>query len=434
MHDDWSGEAHTVEVGRRGGELRAVLQLRLAWTDAQGAHVLDSSGERLTVGTDPSNHLVLSDPTVSRFHCELRLEPDRVRLVDLGSRNGTYLGGVRVADAWVHDGATLRVGETSVEVRASGAMSFVELSPREAFGDLVGTSGPMRTLFAALEKAAESDATVLIEGETGTGKEGVAHALHLESPRAAAPFVVVDCGSIPETLIESELFGHERGAFTGATTRHVGAFEAARGGTLLLDEIGELPLALQPRLLRALESRAVKRVGGHEWIPLDVRLVAATHRSLRREVSDGRFRADLYYRLAVLTVQVPPLRERLEDLPRLVQVLAARLGASDEQCAFLASAPVLERLALRDWPGNVRELRNEIERTLVLGGATSPAAEEPVSRLPFGAARRVAIARFERAYLTEVLAECGGVVAEAARRSGIDRVHFHRLLRKNDVR
>ncbi len=437
MSDDWGGEARTAEVPPRHGELRSVRQIALVWQAPAGSQRALSSGERMTLGSDPTNDVVLVDPTVSRFHCELRLETERVRVVDLGSRNGTVVDGVSVLQAYLREGSVLSIGAIRVEVHGSRAASFVPMSGRESFGELVGRSAAMRSAFAALERAAGSDATVLVFGETGTGKEGVAHAIHAESARRDGPFVVVDCGSIPETLIESELFGHERGAFTGAQARRIGAFEAASGGTVVLDEIGELPIELQPRLLRVLETRTVRRLGSQERVPLDVRVVAATHRDLRREVSEGRFRADLYYRLAVLAIEVPPLRERPDDLPLLVDVIASRLGATEAQRAQLGSASSLARLAARDWPGNVRELRNELERALVLGpavGSESPVITAAAGRLPFGAARRDAIAAFERAYLASILAESEGVVAEAARRAGIDRVHFHRLLRKHGVR
>jgi pSer/pThr/pTyr-binding forkhead associated (FHA) protein len=255
--------------------------------------------ERCAIGSHPSNDLIVDDPTVSRFHCELSIADGRVRVRDLGSRNAVVTGSATLVDGSIAGGTTLVLGNTKLRVDIDDGSTDVELSERDSFGPLVGKSAVMRELFAQLDKVAPTEATVLIEGETGTGKEGVAEAIHDASPRARAPFVVVDCGAIPAALLESELFGHEAGAFTGAGERRIGAFEEASGGTLFLDEIGELPQDLQPKLLRALESREIRRVGGRGTIRCDLRILAATNRDLRNEVNRQRFRPDLYYRLAV---------------------------------------------------------------------------------------------------------------------------------------
>jgi two-component system response regulator GlrR len=434
MSDDWSDDARTADVDLPRHELRSVRQLHLAWTDETGPHAVATTGERVSIGSAPTNDVVVADPTASKFHCELRIEPSRVRILDLASRNGTRVDGVWVADASLAEGSVLRVGSTSIAVTSSGGHSVVKMSESVRFGDVVGRSRAMRTVFASLERAARSDATVLLEGETGTGKEGLAEALHQASSRRDRPFVVIDCASIPDTLIESELFGHERGAFTGAAARRIGAIESAQGGTVFLDEIGELPMEMQPKLLRVLESRTLRRIGGSERIDVDIRVVAATHRRLRREVSEGRFRQDLFYRIAVLNIEIPPLREHLEDLPEIVDALATRLGANDVQRARLLSTRSLERLASRDWAGNVRELRNELERAMVLDVTETQEQAGAPGPLPFGVARRLAAAAFERSYLLRLLEDNDGVVAQAARVAGLDRVHFYRLLRKHGIR
>ena len=261
-----------------------------------------SRGERATiaggaakVGSAPGNALTLVDPTVSRVHCELQVRRDTITLRDFGSTNGTVVGGVRVRDGDIAPGTIVRVGASAFRVDVGDEPAFVEIADREAFGELVGRSLEMRRVYAILERVAPTDATVLVQGETGTGKDVLARSLHAASPRAAGPFVAVDCGAIPENLVESELFGHVRGAFTGAQNDRKGVFEEAHGGTLFLDEIGEMPLAMQPKLLRAIESRTIRRVGSSVAKPVDVRIVAATNRPLARAVNEGLFREDLYY-------------------------------------------------------------------------------------------------------------------------------------------
>jgi len=316
------------------------------------------------------------------------------------------------------------------------------------FGSMVGRSAPMRSLFALLQRAAATDATVLLEGETGTGKEATAEAIHLEGGRKGGPFVVIDCGAIPPQLLESELFGHERGAFTGAVSARQGAFEAASGGTIFLDEIGELGLDLQPKILRVLERRQVKRVGSTMYNSIDVRVIAATNRSLRTEVTAQRFRSDLYYRLAVVQVKLPPLRERLADLPILVDHVLGALGATDRPIAnSLRSAEFLERLTRYRWPGNVRQLRNYIERCVALDDhnlppnldTTPPEQERPADApvditKPLRAAREQCVNQFERRYLEAILAKHNNNVSAAARSAEVDRIHFYRLLWKHGLR
>jgi two-component system response regulator GlrR len=317
------------------------------------------------------------------------------------------------------------------------------------FGGMVGRSAPMRTLFALLKRAAASLATVLIEGETGTGKECSADAIHSEGLRRDGPFVVVDCGAIPPQLMESELFGYERGSFTGATTSRQGAFEAASGGSIFLDEIGELPLDLQPKILRAIERHHVKRIGSTAYTPVDVRVIAATNRSLRGEVAAKRFRSDLYYRLAVIQVRLPPLRERISDLPILLDYVLQSLGASSADTKAMKSPEFLALLSRYRWPGNIRQFRNYLERCVALGDMTTPPGADtspPASMRPalqelevdvtqpLRTAREACVARFERQYLEAILAHHQNNVSAAARAAGVDRIHFYRLLWKHGLR
>jgi transcriptional regulator with PAS, ATPase and Fis domain len=401
-----------------------------------------SKRERTAIGTHESADVVLHDQAVSRFHCELVPEGGRIRIRDLGSKNGTVVDGLTVLDGYLRQTSTIGLGRTELRVELQRGELSLPLSEREGFGLLVGRSVAMRRVFAMLEDAAKSDATVLVEGETGTGKELVAESIHKESERREGPFVIVDCGAVPAELLESELFGHERGSFTGASAARKGAFEAASGGSIFLDEIGELPLELQPKLLRALERREVKRVGADTYQPVDVRVIAATNRSLRQEVNERRFRADLYYRVAVLEVQLPPLRDRLDDLPLLVGVLGQHLRSGAGGDGFDLAAPsFVAELGRHAWPGNVRELRNYLERCvahrrplpLEAGGALGAASAEDLDA-PFKLARDRALAAFERRYLEHVLQRTGGNAAAAARTAGLDRAHLYRLLWRHGLR
>jgi transcriptional regulator with PAS, ATPase and Fis domain len=421
----------------------AVHRLRLLVTSGNDAGtVKDSPGQRMVIGTHESCDLVLRDPTVSRFHCELVLAGDRPKVHDLGSRNGTTVDGVSVVEAFVCGGSVLTLGRTQLQLAIPGDLVPVPLSEHEGFGIMVGRSVAMRRTFARLESAAASESTLLLEGETGTGKEAAAESVHRESARADGPFIIVDCGAVPRELLESELFGHERGAFTGATDARVGAFEAAHGGTLFLDEIGELAPELQPKLLRALERREVKRVGANRFKRVDVRVIAATNRSLRTAVNEHSFRSDLYYRLAVLEVVLPPLRDRREDLPLLVDNLLHLLGAADRpEAQLVLREDTLAELARHHWPGNVRELRNYVERSLALrapeplpSGAPSSAAGTVDLGQPFKTARDAALRGFERAYLAAMLARHDDNVSAAARAAGLDRIQFYRLLWRNQLR
>ena len=396
----------------------------------------------LLVGQGPACELRLSDRQASRRHASVEVIDDRLHLVDLGSTNGTTVNDVTVVDAYLRGGETVRIGETSLRVDRD-AQVVLPLSEASAFGRVIGASREMRRLYPLCARLAHADVPVLIEGETGTGKELLAESLHEEGPRAAGPFVVFDCTAVPPNLIESELFGHERGAFTGAVSTRPGVFELAHGGTLLIDEIGELDLSLQPKLLRAIERKEVRRVGGDRPIRADVRVLSATRRDLDHEVQVGRFRDDLFHRLAVARLELPPLRRRRGDVAVLARAFARHIGGSEAQLP--------EHLLLRwedyAWPGNVRELRNAVSRYLALGDyeleESSPEAAvtgagaqrevgDPVERilalhLPFSAARQRMLAEFEKRYVERVLAENGGNVVRAAAAAGVARRHLQRV-------
>ncbi|MCW5835935.1 MAG: sigma 54-dependent Fis family transcriptional regulator, partial [Labilithrix sp.] len=403
-------------------------------------------GDVCRIGTHPSNDITLDDPAVSRFHCRLVPDRDGWRVEDSGSLNGTRLQGLQIHSAVLPPEARLSIGNSTIAILGDAATSkektLVPMMP--SFGALTGTGRAMRKLFALLEKVAASEINCFIHGESGTGKELVATEIVQRGVRADKPFVVVDCGAISPTLVESELFGHVRGAFTGADRDRVGAFEAADGGTVFLDEIGELPLEVQPKLLRALEQREIRRVGETRTRKVNVRVISATNRDLEREVNKGSFRGDLYFRIAVITVRVPPLRERTEDLPHLIRAFLAQLDASASEPLF--GAEVLEELARHEWPGNVRELRNYVERSIVLqtarlsfappqglaGGVAAPANVDV--NIPYKVAKEALIDGFERAYVRAVIAACNGNMTKAARMAGIDRMYLHRLVQKHGSR
>jgi DNA-binding NtrC family response regulator len=416
------------------------------------------SRNRVVVGTADDNDLQLSDPKVSRHHLELQVQDRGYLLRDLQSTNGTFYRGARVSEALIGQGAEVRLGSTVLRLERGRETSEVVGTKRQ-FGSLIGSSQAMQQVYGLLAAVAPTDASVLIEGETGTGKELVAEELHRHSPRRDRPFNVVDCGSLPRELIESELFGHERGAFTGAVSDREGVFERARGGRVFLDEIGELPFALQSNLLGVLERRTIKRVGGDLPRKVDFRLIAATSRDLQREVAEGRFRQDLYYRLAVVRVVVPPLRERSEDIPPLARHFLWQAGCVDVESVL---TPELRRvLSSRSWPGNVRELRNVIERaTILVDGSDlldeAPPVAPPAPPAPartaatadglpaltfpppyleadYKAVKEVLLEQFERQYLERLVAIHGTNISYIARDAGVDRHLIRKLLRKHGL-
>ena len=444
-------DEHPTTVKRDSSTTRAVrhiidvvpkLTIEVRRESGHEPRVAVHEGRVCRIGTHSTNDLVLLDPSVSRFHCKLTCDDIGWRLQDNGSLNGTELNGVRIRDADLRGEGTITLGDSVLFARGMEPASEVAVPNIPAFGALTGTSVAMRKLFFYLEKVAASDINVLIEGESGTGKELVASEIVQRGPRADKPFVIVDCGAISPSLVESELFGHVRGAFTGADRDRVGAFEAADGGTVFLDEIGELPLEIQPKLLRALEAREIRRVGETRGRKVDVRVIAATNRDLDREVNKGRFREDLYFRLAVMTVHVPPLRERIEDLPALVHSFLTALAVPPLEQRDLFSSTVLTELSGHDWPGNVRELRNYVERSVVLREAlpasmrrpAPPAASDSDARVPFKLAKDAVVDGFERSYLTALLESSAGNISKAARNGGMDRMYLHRLIQKHGLR
>ena len=392
----------------------------------------------LTVGGASTCDLVIDDPGVSRRHVELELVPEGVLVRDLNSRNGTYFLGQRVERMVLAPGASLRIGSTTVAIELDATLDDEPLT-LAGFRGMIGTSKAMQQLFGTIARLDGSLLPLLVTGETGVGKELVARALHEGSRVSSGPFVPVNCGAIPRELVASTLFGHKKGAFTGATEARRGAFGAAAGGTLLLDEIGELPLDVQPALLRVLERGEVVAVGEDVPRKVEVRLVAATHRDLLAEVRAGRFREDLYYRLSIVKLVVPPLRDRREDIAELATFFARQEGQSQ------LPVDVLEELSARPFPGNVRELRNAVLAYVALGIA--PAAEGPghasvggsLDRalaeavrldLPFLAQREAIAERFSAHYVDRLLAETKGNQTLAAKLAGLDRTYLGRLLAK----
>jgi DNA-binding NtrC family response regulator len=416
----------------------------------RGGTVTAPDGVVHTVDVDPviagrneGAQVPLKDPEVSAFHCEFTAVTEGVRVKDLGSTNGTFLpGGIRITEAVLTQKTEVTVGASRLLVEPTSQKQRVEVAFVDRFFGLVGSTPKMRRIFSVLEKIAPTPLSLLILGETGCGKEVVARAVHDASPRKGGPFVVVDCGSIPATLAESILFGHEKGAFTGATERRKGAIAEADGGTLFLDELGELPLELQPKLLRVLAEREVKRVGASQVEPVDVRVLAATRRDLGAEMNAGRFRSDLFFRIAQVRVELPALRERLQDVPMLVGEICARAGRPEAAPAVLAW--IDSRMGSYDWPGNVRELVNIVSVAAAL--ADSPEAIDDVLTLSrdeqaptrqaqtaFAEAKRAAVAAFERDYFSTLSKNTSGNVSEMARQSGMERHHVRAYLRKYNV-
>jgi len=449
------------------GDARPALVITVVDGPDRGTTVTVPSARAL-VGRAETADVRLADPTVSQFHVELGASHDSVLVSDLGSRNGTRAGDVVIRVAEVPFGAELTLGSSRVRLDAGGKVER-ERSRASSFGALVGASPVMRELYALLERVARTDLAVLLEGETGTGKELAARALHETGRRGRAPFIVVDCTSIPPSLAESVLFGHEKGAFTGATERRSGLFEAADRGTLFLDEVGELARDLQPKLLRVLERREVVPVGATKPRPVDVRIVSATWRDLRTMVNDGSFREDLYYRLAQARIRLPSLQERREDVKPLVQHFLTQIpwGVT---AARAIEHDALAAMAARAFPGNIRELKATVERAAMIAeGATittadlafdrllaaersraAPAASAaPAQRAPsvlppppsndapiekFKEAKRTLIDEFEKDYLARLLARAGTNVSRAASLAGIERQSLRDLLKRHGLR
>lgn len=397
----------------------------------------------VVVGREAGVQIMMDDPEVSALHCELRGVNEGILVRDLGSTNGTFIGALRIREVVVTTPVEILVGGSRIAIEPKSDKHKVELGFSEKFGSLVGSSPKMRRVFSVLEKVSATPLSVLILGETGTGKEGVAKEIHEASDRKGKPFVVVDCGSIPPTLAESLLFGHEKGSFTGANERRKGALQEAHGGTLFLDELGELPIDLQPKLLRALSEKQIKRVGGSSFEPIDVRVLAATRRDLGAEMNAGRFRSDLFFRIAQVRVELPPLRERAGDLPTLIEDICKRVGKPEHSAAVISW--VESHMGSHDWPGNVRELVNVASVAATL--ADSPGAIDDVLTLTreptesprgeaataFSEAKRASTAAFEREYFTSLSKRASGNVSEMARQSGMERHHVRAYLRKYSI-
>jgi DNA-binding NtrC family response regulator len=401
----------------------------------------DLAGRRTLLGSSPVCDVRLTDRAASRRHAALEVDATGLRILDLGSSNGTFVNGVRVWDACLTGGERVEIGKNVLHVAMDVGQREVSASPSTRFHRVIGASPEMRRLYPLFERLAVVDVPVLIEGETGTGKEALAESLHEAGPRRSEPFVVFDCTTVAPSLVESELFGHDRGAFTGATSDRAGLFEQANDGTLFIDEIGDLDLGLQAKLLRALEQREVRRLGGSRWLKLNVRILAATRRDLDREVQARRFRDDLFYRLAVARVDLPPLRKRQGDIALLTRCFWAMLGG--EQARL--SPDLVQQFEAYQWPGNIRELHNAVAQQLAIGDVElgqQSSAEAPVSStsdfidrvvaegksLP--RARHKVTQELERRYLTRMLELHGGHVGRAADACGIGRRYFQMLRAK----
>ncbi len=445
-----------------GGDEQLELQqyrLRIVDDEGQEGRVVTCESAVASIGSSPDNTLMLEDPAVSRVHATIDVDASGYLLKDQDSKNGIFINGIRVREAFLEDKTELQLGNTTVRFELTDEKTEVHFSGRERFGNLLGKSREMREIFAILERVSPTDATVLIEGESGTGKELAAEAIHEHSDRSDGPLVVLDCSAIPSDLIESELFGHVKGAFTGATGSRKGAFESARGGTLFLDELGELSGELQPKLLRALEKGQIKPVGSNQTIDTDVRIIAATNRNLLHEVREQNFREDLYYRFAVIRVQLPPLRNRPEDIPLLVEHFLSAANERTGRDDIDVSYKTMEKLKRHRWPGNVRELKNFIDRAVLLtqgdnietrfltpdepASASAPEALEDSTlplvdtaleeNIPFKDAKNRLVEEFEKEYWSRLLERTGGNVSKAARIAGVHRKSVEYILKKLDL-
>jgi DNA-binding NtrC family response regulator len=412
------------------------------------------------IGTSPDCQFTLDDPTVSRIHCRIEYDRTGYRIEDLKSKNGTFIEGIRIHEAYLPSKAAIRLGQTELLFKLESETVEVPISKGNQFGKLIGQSLQMREIFGLLARVAPTDATVLIEGESGTGKELAAEAIHDHSPRKDGTFIIFDCSAVPKELIESELFGHVRGAFTGAVRDRAGAFEEANGGTLFIDEVGELIPELQPKLLRALEKREIKPVGSNNRVNINCRIIAATNRNLEKEVRAGNFREDLYYRLAVIKIQMPPLRNRVDDIPVLVHHFLNLPEIKGSRNKLEISYETMEKLKVHPWSGNVRELKNFLERAVILtdteeleakfissekqdlmvsgSGNISNAADAKdffasFYNLPFKDAKERLLSKFESDYFGRMLERTKGNITQAAKLSGIHRKSLEYLLKKLDI-
>ncbi len=461
-------------VGEGAAPKLHLRKCRLAVVGQEKGEELTFDKGEIRIGAMDDNDVVISDETVSRYHCKIVQDDTGYLLIDLGSTNGSFINKVRVREAFLKPGCTLHLGTSELKFHAGEEEVDIVPSRKDRFGDLIGRNNRLREIYAIVEKIAPTNTTVVIEGETGTGKEVVAQTIHKLSTRAAGPMMIFDCGAVPENLIESELFGHEKGSFTGAIMTRQGLFEMADGGTLFLDELGELPIDLQPKLLRALEQREIRRVGANKSLKVDVRIIAATNRNLEDEVRAGRFRQDLFYRLSVVRLILPPLRDRLEDIPLLLRhfLKSAAYNRTPDggQRVKSISKEAMEIINAYHWPGNVRELVNTVERAVSfadgevmeardlpehLRDAVAHAAPRPASApaqagrampppIPhdagskgydatFKEAKERWVSSFERDYIVALLKKNSGNISHAAREADIDRKYFRKLMKKYEI-
>ena len=424
------------QLQKRPG-VHVLTSLRVEVVDGPDRGLHATGGDTLSVGTARDNALVVTDFTVSRYHLEVAAHPGGILVSDLGSTNGTYTGAVRIERAIVPPGTLVTLGGTTIRFDDAIKQTVPTSTEVQHYAGMIARSPAMLGLFSDIARIATSPTSVLIVGESGTGKERVAEALHVASGRTGEPLVTIDCGALASSLLASELFGHERGAFTGADRVHTGAFERAGNGTVFLDEIGELPAADQASLLGVLERRRFRRVGGTQELEVGARVIAATNRDLRAEVNSGRFRHDLYHRLAVVVLRLPPLRERREDILPIAEHFARELGAAGPLEQTFGSE-TLQRWQRHPWPGNIRELRNAVEAALVVGpqhvehSDGVPDGDAPLG--PYKDARAIVVRSFERSYLTRLMAEAGGNVSQAARIAKMDRSHLIDLLQRHGLK
>ncbi len=467
---------------RQTGPTLHLRRCTLTQLSSDGRVVRDYSfdKEEVSLGAMSDNDVVVQDQTASRYHAKIVQEDSGYALVDLRSTNGTFVNKVRIREAFLTPGSTIAVGQTAFRFNAKEEEVAIVPSDSDQCGDIIGANAQMRQLYSIIEKIAPTATTVVIEGETGTGKEVVAQSIHKLSPRSKGPIIIFDCGAVPPNLIESELFGHEKGSFTGAVMTRQGLFEMADGGTLFLDELGELPIDLQPKLLRVLENREVRRVGASKSTKIDVRIIAATNRNLEQEVKAGNFRQDLFYRLSVVRVRLPALRERTDDIALLINHFLENqrynIAPDGSRRARGISPAALQLLMSYNWPGNVRELVNVIERSVSfcetgiiephdlpehmrdarpsptpyqppaadpdssVGSGMSLASEPPVPStelvsgdITFKDAKEKWVSAFERDYIVSLLRRHDGNISHAARESDIDRKYFRKLMKKYDI-
>jgi DNA-binding NtrC family response regulator len=444
------------------GERRAIVYQRCRITVTTGpdtGRTLETEKDVIRIGSVQDNDIIIRDPAVSRYHLEVHKRNGEYVIVDNNSTNGTFVGALRVKEATIRHRGEIQIGDSSLLFEPIDTEIAVEPSGAERCDDLVGRSVSMREIYTVIERVAPTELTILVTGETGTGKELVARALHKKSRRKDGPFVTLDCSALPPTLIESALFGHEKGAFTGADQAYAGVFERADGGTLFLDELGELPVELQPKLLRALERGEIQRLRGDKTIRVNVRVIGATNRDLHQMVQDGMFRGDLYYRLAVIRIELPALRQRREDLPLIVDEFFRRYGEELKETGARADRlgpGALTALESYAFPGNIRELMNILRRAAVFSSGEEITVSDlpaelsgnkqvpprrspsnsvllPDASVPFKDAKAKVLDAFERQYLQDLLVRHKQNISKAAREAGIDRRHLYRLLDKYEI-